>query len=225
MTVPTMTWGTNPNNYYRGFRESTSYSPTYEHWNIKDPGQRGYSGKGGASMRDHENWQRKVQASGAVAKLENWAKNIDWNKFVSKDQVSEFYQDRINQIESDIAKANEAQDQRWATWNARWDASQQPQLLNVGGEQLTTQQALNQQGEAYGSRFDDLESQLAALQANQNAGYTGPGGPLMGGPGMRQGPYGARTQRGLLPMRGRSGGLGASGFFNRKGMSISNLNV
>ena len=174
-----------------------------------------------AQLRDLEDWRNKQATEinrGKVGEWKNWASQYE------------------NQMQN-----------RWSEMSGRFDTAfsemQKPKYYDIGGQQMTAEQAMNQFYKSGQRRDADFQQTISGMSQDwqrqfddSRRGVTGQIADLSKGwqrqfddatywanQERRSGVQGAATVRGLRNFR--LGGSGLRGGMNREGMRITNLNV
>lgn len=145
----------------------------YTPWDYEEAKRYGTwsNNKGFYGWRDQANRWAEQQKGGPVQRLEQWASGFDPSQYTTKDEAKKLYEGRLNDIQKAFQQMQTEQDQKWSTWNARWEEANKPELLNVGGTEMPiggVGDYINQMNQQWGNQYRQQDAYIN--QMNQQWG-------------------------------------------------------
>tara|TARA_R100000152_G_C6747407_1_gene170967 strand:+ start:187 stop:801 length:615 start_codon:yes stop_codon:yes gene_type:complete len=117
----------------------------------------------------YKSYGDQLRAGSPLHHIESYLTRLN-DTFVDEAEAKGLYDKRLNDIQAAFNKMQTEQEQKWSTWNARWDEANKPQLLNVGGTEMPVGGVgdyIHQMNQYWGGEMQKQDRQLEQTQRNQ----------------------------------------------------------
>jgi hypothetical protein len=122
--------------------------------------------------RLYKGYGDQLRSGSPLHHIEQYLQGLN-STFIDEAEAKGLYDKRLNDITKAFRDMQTEQEQKWSTWNARWDEANKPQLLDVGNVQQPIggvnqyqqyQQSIADLNRHWGNQFGAMQGQFGAMQ-------------------------------------------------------------